>query len=99
MSSCNSRRTLAALTLTLLLTPSLAHARPQARIAHTRVATAAQPGLIDLFRAGLTQLLAKITTTDTTGTGTSGSGDSGAGVRIDPEGYQASPSPSPTGNP
>ena len=97
MSSCNSRRTLAALTLTLLLAPSLAHARPQARIAHTRVATAAQPGLIDLFRAGLTQLLAKIATTGTTGTGTSGSGDSGAGIRIDPEGVD--PTYPPTGNP
>src|SRR4051794_9106152 len=100
MSSCSSRRVLAVLTLALLLTPSLALARPQARTDPARVATMAQPGLFALFRTGLAQLLAKVTTGTTgTGTGASGSGDGGAGVRIDPEGYQASPAPPPAGHP
>jgi hypothetical protein len=61
------------------------------------VAPIAQSGLIDLFRAGLTQLLAKIAPTSPPPS--SPTPDNGAGVRIDPEGHQASPSPTPVGNP
>jgi hypothetical protein len=96
MSSRNSRRALTALTLSLLLTPSLALARPQAQTAR-RVAPIAQPGLIDLFRAGLTQLLAKIAPTSPTPP-TSPSPDNGAGVRIDTEGAKSAPI-FPVGNP
>lgn len=90
MSSRNSRRALAALTLSLFLTPSLALARPQAQTAR-RVTPTTQPGLIDLFRAGLTQLLAKIAPT-------SPSPDNRAGVRIDPEGVDPV-FPTPGGHP
>lgn len=97
MSSRNSRRALTALTLSLLLTPSLALARPQAQTAR-RVAPIAQPGLIDLFRAGLTQLLAKIAPTSPTPPPASPTPDNGAGVRIDPEGAKSVPI-FPVGNP
>jgi hypothetical protein len=105
-----SRRGLAALTLLLvLLLPSLALARPQARTARP-ITPAAHPGLIDLLQTGLIQLLNKVLTSgDTTSssptpqptptpTPTPAPG-SGAGVRIDPEGVAASPAPSPTAEP
>jgi hypothetical protein len=62
--------------------------------------TTAQPSLLDLLPAGLTQLLKVLTSGGgtTTPTPTPAPGD-GAGVRIDPEGYQANPAPSPTGHP
>ena len=82
--SRTSRRILATLAFSLLLTPSLALARPQARKPQARVATA-QPGLIDLFRAGLSQLMAKLTFIPTPPPPPPGGG---AGVRIDPEGHQ-----------
>jgi hypothetical protein len=95
--SRTSRRILATLTFSLLLTPSFALARPQARTRPARVATAAQPGLIDLFRAGLSQLMDKLAPISQPSPTPAPGG--GAGVRIDPEGSATSPGAPPVGHP
>lgn len=100
MHSRTSRRLAALTLLLLLLTPSLLLARP--RQTACCVAPAGEPGLIDLLRTSLVQLLNKVYTTSggttttpaptPTPTPTPAPGD-GAGVRIDPEGMAAIPSP------